>query len=449
MLRSTLALTHRALLLLGWSCLCGCGGGNGSSGFGSANDSSDRPSGGFGSALASPGDLMGDGRTELAVGIPGFDGKSEDQGAVDILFLRSDGSSESHFRIASRENGFSGDLDRFDSFGRGLAFLGDLDGDSVNDLAVGAPGDDDGKPRAGALWILFLSAEGTVKAHQKIGALTGGFSGELNSKDEFGSSVALVGDLDGDGFPEVAVGAPRDDGGGNGRGVVWLLSLNPDGSVRQTRKISSLEGGFIGPIENKAYFGGSLAALGDLDQDGVPDLAVGAPLDGEGGYASGAVWILFLKADGTVKSQQKISSAQGGLSTAIHGRDEFGTAVKAIGDLNGDGTPELAVGAPGTDGKLERGALWVIFLERDGTASSSVKIQNGDPGLIDELGPLGRFGSAVSGLGDLDLDGLSDVAVGTDKAGSGGQNSGDVWFLFLREDGTLRSSRLTHSASQR
>ncbi len=446
-MRSTIASVHRALLILACFFVSGCGGSGSGSGFGSSGDRSDANSGRFGSGLAALGDLDGDGLTELAVGIPGFNGRSEDQGAVDVLFLEGDGGFELHPRIRSGESGFSGDLDRFDSFGQAVATLGDLDGDSVPDLAVGTPDDDDGKSGAGAVWIVFLQATGVVKANQKISGLVGGFTGNLDTKDAFGSSVALVGDLDGDGFVELAVGAPADDDGGGGRGAVWLLSLNPDGSGRQTRKISSLEGGFSGPLGNADHFGAGLAALGDLDLDGIPDLAVGAPIDEDGGFASGAVWILFLNADGTVKSQQKISATQGGLSARLHGRDQLGASVGVIGDLNADGIPDLAVGAPGTDGKLERGALWIIFLQRDGTALSSVTIKNESPGLIDELEPLGRFGSAVSGVGDIDSNGVLDVAVGAVEAGSGGQNSGGVWFLFLRTDGTVRDSRITRPTS--
>ena len=138
------------------------------------------------------------------------------------------------------------------------------------------------------------AAPGEVLSHQKISHTEGGFTGTLNDLDEFGSSVAHLGDLDGDGVSDIAVGAPGDDDGGALRGAVWVLFLNTDGTVKSHQKISSTEGGFTGTLLGNNNFGGSLAAMGDMDGDGVGDLAVGAPRDRDGGrIALGAVWILI------------------------------------------------------------------------------------------------------------------------------------------------------------
>ena len=148
-----------------------------------------------------------------------------------------------------------------------------VDGDDVPDLAVGAWFDDDGGTDRGAVWILFLTAEGTVKSHQKISSTEGGFTGILNDGDRFSGSRSL-GDLDGDG-PSVltlAVGAGLDDDGGTDRGAVWVLFLNADGTVNSHQKISSTEGGFTGILDDGDGFGASTASLGDLDGDGVNDI---------------------------------------------------------------------------------------------------------------------------------------------------------------------------------
>ena len=91
--------------------------------------------------------------------------------------------------------GFTGGLDDEDHIQK-VTSLGDLNGDGVGDLAMGAWGDDDGGPRRGAVWILFLNPNGTVKAHQKISSTQGGFSGALDDEDAFGFPVAALGDLD-------------------------------------------------------------------------------------------------------------------------------------------------------------------------------------------------------------------------------------------------------------
>ena len=157
-----------------------------------------------------------------------------------------------------------------------MAGLGDMDGDGTEDIAVGANGDGDGGPSRGAVWVLFLNMNGTVKSHQKISSTEGGFTGTLDDSDLFGSSVAGLADLDGDGKRDIAVGAFGDDDGGNNRGAMWVLFLNTNGTVKSHQKISDTEGGFTGTLNDGDNFGISVADLGDLDGDGKHDVAVGA-----------------------------------------------------------------------------------------------------------------------------------------------------------------------------
>ncbi len=105
----------------------------------------------------------------------------------------------SHQKISDTEGGFTGILEDRDRFGSSVTSLGDLDGDGVDDLAVGAPSDQNVAVNGGAVWVLFLNADGTVRAHQKISDTEGGFTGTLIDRDLFGISVASLGDLDGDG----------------------------------------------------------------------------------------------------------------------------------------------------------------------------------------------------------------------------------------------------------
>ncbi len=132
----------------------------------------------------------------------------------------------SHQKISDTEGGFTGVLHFFNFFGFSVASLDDIDGDGVRDLAVGAVFDNDGGPVRGAVWVLFLNTDGTVKSHQKISDTQGGFTGILNDDDRFGTSVTSLGDLDGDGVGDLAVGAEADDDGGENRGAVWVLFLD-------------------------------------------------------------------------------------------------------------------------------------------------------------------------------------------------------------------------------
>ncbi len=128
---------------------------------------------------------------------------------------------------------------------------------------------------------------GWVLSHQKINYIEGGFKGTLDFEDLFGNSKASLGDLDGDGIGDMAVGAPNDDDGSSNRGAVWILFLNTDGTVKSYQKINNTEGGFNGPLGGGDKFGFSLASLGNLEGDGVGSLAVGAIRDGDGEFDRG------------------------------------------------------------------------------------------------------------------------------------------------------------------
>ena len=125
-------------------------------------------------------------------------------------------------KISETAGGLAETLDVTDHFGRSIASIGDLDGDGTNDIAVGAHWDDDGSSDRGAVYVLFLNGDGTVKAEQKISDTTGGFAAVLDNSDEFGIGIAGLGDLDGDGINDIAVGAHQDDDGGGNFGAVYV-----------------------------------------------------------------------------------------------------------------------------------------------------------------------------------------------------------------------------------
>ena len=315
----------------------------------------------FGGALAFLGDLDGDGDVELAIGADHADDGGPDRGSVRIVSLAADGTARVRSTISATSGGLTDLPADGDLFGHSVAALGDLDGDGRAELAVGADDADDGGPERGAVWILFLNADGRVRQSQRISDTAGGFDGALDDRDLFGQAVAGIGDVDGDGTPDLAVAATLDDDGTPDTGAVWMLFLRPDGTVRQAAKISATAGGFMGELETGDVFGSSLVAPGDLDRDGVPDLLVGANGDDDGGPGRGAGWVLLLRRDGTVRAHQKISATTGGAFGPTVDGDSWNPTA-ALGDLDGDGGADVVWGARlADDGGTNRGAARVLF----------------------------------------------------------------------------------------
>lgn len=386
-------------------------------------------------------DVDGDGRRELVAAVPGDDDVGLDRGGLYVLFLAEDGSVERQVKLRPGLNGLGVALDDDDFFGRGLTAIGDLDEDGVTDLLIGAYRDDDGGTNAGAVYVLFLRADGTVKAHQKISALHGGFTGALDANDLFGVRLGALGDLDGDGVLDVAVGAAFDDDGGAEAGAVWILFLNPDGTVKAHRKISATSGGFPGTLVNGDAFGSGLCSPGDVDGDGVRDLAVGSRGNDANGDGAGAVWILLLNPDGTVREAQVLDGVHGGFRGDLDDDDNFGIAVDGLGDVDGDGHASIAVGAFwDDDGGTDRGAVWLLKLERDGTARSWRKLSDTRGGFGGPLADEDGFGTGVAALGDLDGDGGLELAVGAWNDRSGGTAGGAAWILHLASPAGARAA---------
>ena len=224
--------------------------------------------------------------------------------------------------------------------------------------------------------------------------------------------VVELGDLDGDGKIERAVGSPlEDNGAGVDAGAVRVLS-GADGSV-----LMLLEGDRAG-----GRLGRSIAAVGDLDGDGTTDLALGAPATG----AAGETGRVFL-----------VSGASGAVLSVLQGAEvgsEYGHAVSAAGDLDGDGTADLVVGAPGHDGAgVERGAAFLVS-GADGTVIEQV---DGD-------GDGDRLGLSVDGGGTAFSDPDSGVAIGAEQGGAGGQGKG---YTRLYDRATLALSATFTGAS--
>ena len=245
----------------------------------------------FGWSIAHLGDLDGDNVNDLAVGAAYDDdgGTNNISGAVYILFLNANDTVKAYQKISASagglndllfdKEGFYGMLDANCNFGTAIANIGDFNGDNVPDIVVGSIGNDDGGNRRGAIYILFLNTNGTVYDYEKISSSSGLFSATLEYGDTFGMSIASLGDLDGDNIVDIAVGTPGDDDEGINVGALYIIFLDSDGRVKSYKKITENQSGFTATLQDDDNFGYSVANIGDINNDGIIDLAVGAIYD--------------------------------------------------------------------------------------------------------------------------------------------------------------------------
>jgi hypothetical protein len=272
-----------------------------------------------------------------------------------------------------------------------------------------------------------------VTRSQAITQATGGFGGTLQPGDSFGSDLAPLGDLNGDGTGDLAVGASDDDGGGLDHGAVWILFLKPDGTVLAQTRIAEGSGGFTGVLADHGRFGERLVNAGDLDGDGVPELGV---LSGR----PARLWLLFLRPDGTVKSQTaslfRDPPFPPGVGATFNGNLGFG-GLAALGDLDGDGFGDLAIGAPyDLDGTgVDVGAVWIVRLAGNGGVSAVHKLSALEGGFTGVLDNSDLFGFSVVQLGDLDGDGNRELGVGA----PGGLPDRTYWILYLDASERVRA----------
>ena len=329
---------------------------------------------------------------------------------------------DGYVKIENNSGGLVANLQSGDRFSRDHDQAGDINGDGIIDLVVGARSDDDGAIDAGAVYILFMNTDGTVQSNQKISATEGGFTDTLDAGDFFGYGVAGIGDYDNDNIPDIAVTAI---------GRIYIIHLNNDGTVKSF-------------VKNQNINSQGLSAIGDLNNDGRIDLVACQSTSNAGGTNRGAIQILFFDNTSNVinSSTVTISSTQGGFGTGLQDNDRFGgREVAMLGDIDNDGTKELAVGAFMSDGG--KGAIWILSLDNTTfNVVSKLKITEGLNGFADTLttganpnGTAGAsFGHALCKVGDLNGDGVPDLITGANQ-----QNEGWGYILYLNADKTVKT----------
>jgi hypothetical protein len=342
-----------------------------------------------------------------------------------------------------------------DGAGASVSSAGDVNRDGYVDLIVGAPGaDPGGKSFAGETYVVFGKAGG-IGASFDLATLDGtnGFKivGE-SGFDYSGSSVSAAGDINGDGFADLIVGAKANDPQAViGAGAAYIIygkktfvsTPTPGFSIELASSSNTKIAG--GAAQDLVGF--SVRAAGDVNRDGRADLIIGAPSTAN---FTGASYVVFGKTGG-LGANFNLATLNGVNGFRIDGEavdDHFGSSVAGAGDINGDGFADLIIGAydASTNGNDYSGAAYVIFGKRSGfTATLALSSLNGTNGFkINGEAADDYAGWSVSGAGDVNGDGFGDLVIGASTATRNGHTQGgSAYVVFGKKTGFTASLNLS------
>jgi len=332
----------------------------------------------FGTSVSSAGDVNGDGYSDVIIGAPWYDNGKTNEGRAFVYYGSASGLS------ATPDWTVKGDQDSAE-FGYSVSTAGDVNGDGYSDVIIGAHWYDNEYYDEGCAFVYYGSSSGLSTVPN--------WTAEGNqSYAEFGYSVSTAGDVNGDGYSDVIIGAPwyTNTQSGEGLAVVYYGSDSGLSTVQNWR----VEGD-----QEFAVLGWSVSSAGDVNGDGYSDVIIGAPWYDNGDYDEGRSFVYYGSSSGL--STTPAWTAEGNQANA-----EFGNSVSSAGDVNGDGYSDVIIGADCYDNhETNEGLVVVYYGSGSGLSTTSDWSAEGNQ-------KNAEFGTSVSSAGDVNGDGYFDVIIG-------------------------------------
>jgi len=404
-----------------------------------ANDESGR-------SVSNAGDVNGDGFDDVIIGVRGADSNGSYSGSSYVVFGKASGfDATMNLSMLDGTNGFRlNGVAAYDFLGRSVSSAGDVNGDGFDDVIIGAYGADLNGSGSGSSYVVFGKASG-FDATIDLSDLDGSNGFRLDGETEYDSSgwsVSGAGDVNGDGFDDLIVGAPDADPNGSGSGSSYVVFGKVSG-FDATMDLSDLDGSNGFRLDGEGiydYSGRSVSNAGDINGDGFDDVIIGAFGTDPNGDRSGSSYVVFGKVSGFDVTMD-LSGLDGNNGFRLDGeaeRDSSGWSVSGAGDVNGDGFGDVIIGASGADSNGRySGSSYVVFGKTSGfDAVMNLSSLDGSNGFrLDGEAAFDQSGRSVSNAGDVNGDGFDDVIIGATYADSNDRSSGSSYVVFGKASG--------------
>ncbi|MGL1922598.1 MAG: FG-GAP-like repeat-containing protein [Hyphomicrobiales bacterium] len=393
-----------------------------------------------GYSVSSAGDVNGDGYDDIIIAAPEADhnGKANNGSSYVVFGGREGFLANKNLSTLDGSDGFRLDgVNINDQAGRQVSSAGDINDDGYDDIIIGASKADNNINGSGSSFVVFGKAGGFA-AGMNLSTLDGENGFRLDGggiADYSGVSVANAGDVNGDGYDDIIIGA---NGAENNSGSSYVVFGNKNG-YDPTLDLDNLGlngfeiGGEVGAAGHD-YSGGSVASAGDVNGDGYDDIIIGATHADGSVDTSGNAYVIYGRFNNTDIDLSLLNGYSGSKISGVSVGNLTGGSVSSAGDINGDGYDDIIIGAANADynGRANSGSSYVVFGQKNGLGPNFIlSAMDGSDGFrIDGGKAVDLSGTSVSAAGDVNADGYDDLIVGAYAADDGGVTSGSTYIIY-------------------